>query len=161
MSHIICVVLTISLFFIHFFLCGFTEYGYNSQAQLEYSLINPRWVMPSRYYTKRVLASNSSSTGEVYITMLFLDTSPCIAAYRADNPQNWDPCSTAFPTCSPLATDDDFEGPCNFHQNIIQQSCDDQYAWLLRTLPTVPADDWLVVVGHHPVSNIISYIYKD
>ena len=77
-----------------------------------------------------MLASNENTTASAeapHITFIFLDTSPCIRGYRGDNPANWDPCSTQFPTCSPGATDDDFEGTCNFHANIVEQSCDDQY----------------------------------
>eukprot|EP00606_Chrysophyceae_sp_TOSAG23-5_P001134 GSChrysophyteH2.ASY1.ANO1.423.1 assembled CDS len=111
---------------------GNHEYGYNSQAEIDYAMINDRWIMPSRYYTRRILASDGNTTvtaGAPHITFIFLDTSPCIRGYRQDNPANWDPCSTMFPTCSPGATDDDFEGPCNFHANILEQSCDDQYTW--------------------------------
>ena len=50
------------------------------------------------------------SGADIYVSMIFLDTTPCIAGYRENDPQNWDPCSSMYPTCSPSATDDDFEG---------------------------------------------------
>lgn len=56
--------------------------------------------------------------------------------------------------CSPGATDDDFEGPCDFHQNILTQNCDSQYNWFKTALLGVPADDWLIVVGHHPIDEL-------
>ena len=59
-----------------------------------------------------------------------------------------------MPTCSLSGGDDDFEGKCNFHQNIMKQSCDTQYAWFKRALNNVPANDWLIVVGHHPADEI-------
>ena len=130
---------------------GNHEYGYNSQAELDYSMINAHWVMPSRYYTKRVVVD---AAADVNLSFIFLDTTPCIAGYRANDPANWDPCSSMYPTCSPGATDDDFEGPCNFHANVLEQNCDTQYAWFLQQLTAVPTNDWLVVVGHHPADEI-------
>lgn len=41
---------------------------------------------------------------------------------------------TRYPTCSLDTTDDDFEGPCQFHENIISQDCQSQYDWLQSTL---------------------------
>ena len=38
------------------------------------------WVMDSRYFSKRV----SLGSGH-FISFIFLDTSPCVAAYRADD----------------------------------------------------------------------------
>lgn len=130
---------------------GNHEYGYNVQAEIDYAMINSRWIMDSRYYTKRIEVDTSSST---YISFIFLDTSPCIAGYRQDNAENWDPCSTQYPTCSLKNTNDDFEGPCKFHENIVSQSCSDQFAWFQQQLAAVPKDDWLIVVGHHPVDEI-------
>lgn len=140
-----------------FSILGNHEYGYNVQAELDYAMINDRWVMPARYYTRREKITGTSP--EQYISFIFLDTSPCVLGYRESNPANWDPCSTQYPTCSPGATDDDFEGECNFHANILTQSCDDQYAWFLKELAAVPADDWLVVVGHHPIDEVNVFDY--
>ena len=88
------------------------------------------------------------------MTLIVLDTSPCVADYRATDPNYWDPCSTTYPTCSISNTDDDFEGPCMFHENIISQDCTTQYNWLKDVLTSVPIGDWKVVVGHHPVDEI-------
>lgn len=103
--------------------------------------------MPDRYFTKRLQMDSNH-----YLTMVFLDTSPCVSDYRSTNPANWDPCSTKYPTCSLTdSNNDDFEGPCKFHENIISQSCEAQYHWLQNTLQSIPKNDWLVVVGHHPI----------
>jgi hypothetical protein len=128
---------------------GNHEYGYNVQAQIDYGKINNIWYLPSRYYTKRINLSGSN-----YLTMIVLDTSPCIQDYRNSNQKYWDPCSTTYPTCSLVSTDDDFEGPCQFHENILSQDCSAQATWLTSTLKTVSKEDWLVVVGHHPIDEV-------
>ena len=38
------------------------------------------WVMDSRYFSKRVAVGSGH-----FISFIFLDTSPCVAAYRADD----------------------------------------------------------------------------
>jgi len=130
---------------------GNHEYGYNVQAQIDLANLYPNWVMDDRYYTRRVPVDEASGT---YISFIFLDTSPCISGYRSDNPANWDPCMSYYPTCSLVNTNDDFEGPCMFHENIISQSCDDQYTWLQSALSNIPADDWLIIMGHHPIDEV-------
>lgn len=122
------------------------EYGYNVQAQIDYMKLNANWILPSRYYVQRRQLS-----GDNWMTLLVLDTSPCVSDYRSDDQAGWDPCSTQYPTCSLDDTNDDFEGPCMFHQNILSQSCDTQYNWLQNTLNAINPDDWLIVVGHHPI----------
>jgi hypothetical protein len=128
---------------------GNHEYGYNVDAQVQFSLISNTWNMPSRYYTKRIQMSSQN-----YVTLIVLDTSPCVTDYRSTNQTNWDPCYPKYPTCSPTSTDDDFEGPCMFNQNIIEQDCNAQYNWFKNTLLGVPQNDWLVVIGHHPMEEI-------
>lgn len=125
---------------------GNHEYGYNVSAQIDLANTLPRWIMDDRYYTRRVQASSSQ-----YISFIFLDTSPCVSAYRADNPSGWDPCSSQYPTCSQSSTTDDFEGPCYFHENILTQNCTEQYYWFIDQLKAVPTEDWLIIVGHHPI----------
>jgi hypothetical protein len=57
-----------------------------------------------------------------------------------------------YPTCSQYSSaNDDFEGPCLFHSNILSQDCSTQYNWLESTLKTISTSDWLIVVGHHPI----------
>lgn len=111
--------------------------------------INSKWILPQRYYSERIQLSDSN-----YMTLLFLDTSPCISDYRNDNPKYWDPCSTTYPTCSQKDTDDDFEGTCMFHENILSQDCTAQYTWLQKKIVSIPISDWLVVIGHHPIDEV-------
>jgi len=134
-----------------FSVLGNHGYGWSSESQVEYSQVNPQWVMPSRYYTKRKLVDAATNT---YVTFIMLDTSPCVKMYRETNKKNWDPCGSQMPTCSLSGGDDDFEGPCDFHQNIMKQSCDAQYSWFQQVLNNVPQSDWLIVVGHHPADEV-------
>ena len=133
---------------------GNHEYGYNSQAVIDYSANNSHWIFPDRYYTKRMAVDADSGT---YMSVIFMDTSPCVQSYRLEDPNNWDPCNAQYPTCSHGATDDDFEGPCLFHEHILQQNCTEQYEWLKTALADVPEDDWLVMVGHHPLDEVNVY----
>eukprot|EP01038_Epipyxis_sp_PR26KG_P005650 gene5650-7802_t len=131
---------------------GNHEYGYNVDAQIEYTSMSPTWFLPSRYYYERITIG-----GMYYISLIVIDTSPCVSDYRQNNPDYWDPCSSEYPTCSQQDTDDDFEGECEFHHNIIGQSCIQQYNWfksvLLRQRTDHP-NDWVIVVGHHPIDEL-------
>ena len=81
---------------------GNHEYGYDVEAQCQLSKVLNNWVMDSRYFAKRVAISDNQ-----HISFIFLDTSPCVSAYRGDDESQWDPCGSEFPTCDPIA-----EGPC-------------------------------------------------
>lgn len=119
-------------------------------AQIDYTHLSTTWNMPARYYTKRIQMS-----GDNYLTLIVLDTSPCVSEYRSSDPSNWDPCYPKYPTCAVSGSDtDDFEGPCLFNQHILTQDCNAQYNWFKNTLLGVPQNDWLVVVGHHPMEEI-------
>eukprot|EP01059_Diplonema_ambulator_P012702 TRINITY_DN23133_c0_g1_i1.p1 TRINITY_DN23133_c0_g1~~TRINITY_DN23133_c0_g1_i1.p1 ORF type:complete len:349 (+),score=75.82 TRINITY_DN23133_c0_g1_i1:99-1049(+) len=119
---------------------GNHDYAYSPEAQIQYkSPVNDRWVLPARYYSKRVLLS-----GEQYMTLVFLDTNPCINAYRSENPNGWDPCSPKYDDCP----------GCKFHENVVAQNCSAQYDWLKTTMSGIDRADWVVVVGHHPAWEI-------
>eukprot|EP00943_MAST-04B_sp_MAST-4B-sp1_P005838 g5838.t1 len=120
---------------------GNHDYGFNPTAQTEYkSPNNDRWYLPSLYYTKRIELGNSGT----YVTLIMIDTSPCVADYRATNQAKWDPCGTEYP------------GPpdCIFHENIMKQNCTEQYNWLKEAIQQIPDDDWVIAVGHHPADEI-------
>eukprot|EP01012_Entosiphon_sulcatum_P065816 TRINITY_DN94818_c0_g1_i1.p2 TRINITY_DN94818_c0_g1~~TRINITY_DN94818_c0_g1_i1.p2 ORF type:complete len:323 (-),score=61.20 TRINITY_DN94818_c0_g1_i1:84-1031(-) len=104
---------------------GNHDYGLNPGCQTEYKA-DSRWVMPSRYFTQK----------EGDITFVFLDTNPCIKAYRSTSPSGWDPNTTQF------------------HENIVAQDCQTQVTWLNAELAKVPKSDFLIIVGHHPVYDI-------
>jgi len=114
---------------------GNHDYGVNPECQTQYQSRNAnRWIMPARNYTQRMLLGNG-----IYATWVFIDSSPCIAEYRSDNPAGWDPPADEAPL---------------FHPNIIAQDCTAQYNWLKQTLASVNKSDWLFVVGHHPADEI-------
>ena len=125
---------------------GNHEYGYNVEAQIELSKLSttPQWVIDDRYFTKRLKLASG-----VFVSFVFLDTSPCVSAYRSSNTSGWDPCGSEFPTCAPVD-----EGPCKFHQNILSQDCSTQFSWFKQALAAVPTGDWLIVVGHHPIDEV-------
>ena len=119
---------------------GNHDYGINPEAETQYRSPNQdRWQMPARYFSNRMLLGTNSTGLEQYATFIYLDTNPCISAYRSDDPSGWHP----PPDAAPL-----------FHDNIIEQDCAPQLTWLKTTLGAVDPDDWLVVVGHHPLSEI-------
>ena len=114
---------------------GNHDYGYSPDAQISYKSPNSdRWVMPDRYYTERLQLE-----GDKYMTMVFIDTNPCISAYRSSNPSGWDPCSGKYMDCP----------GCKFHENIIAQNCSAQLTWLEHTMKSIDKNDWVLVIGHH------------
>lgn len=128
---------------------GNHEYGYNPQAQVDMASMYKNWIMDDRYYTKRIKISPGN-----YMSWIFIDTSPCVQEYRSSSKSGWDPCGTEYPTCSITGGSDDFEGPCTFNENILAQDCSEQYDWFKDQLNSVPANDWLFVVGHHPLDEL-------
>lgn len=131
---------------------GNHDYGYNASAQIELSNVIPNWIMDERYYYRK-LASNGFT-----IHTIFLDTNPCDSYFVQSNPKYWDPCGSEFPTCALNGEDDDFEGPCKFHQNILTQNCSAQFVWFQTLIESIQKTkqekDWIIIVGHHPVYEI-------
>lgn len=124
---------------------GNHDYGYNVSAQLDLSQRIYNWVMPKRYYKHKINNVN------IYV----LDTSPCIQDYINDDSTKWDPCSPLFPPCSPYKVYEE----CRFHQNILSQSCDEQFEWFKQDLMENLHDmkiqgEWVVVMGHHMVNQL-------
>ncbi|KAJ9468492.1 Purple acid phosphatase 17 [Diplonema papillatum] len=119
---------------------GNHDYGYNVTAQTLYrSPNNNRWHMPSRYFSYKQKMSATQN-----MTVIVIDTSPCVSAYRSSDPSGWDPCSPKFNDCP----------NCKFHENVVAQDCNTQYVWLVNQLAITPKEDWLVIVGHHPAHEI-------
>lgn len=74
---------------------GNHEYGYSVEAQLQLSAIYPTWILPERYYSNRLQLA-----GEHYLSLVVIDSSPCVSEYRSSDPAGWDPCSTeCVPAC--------------------------------------------------------------
>lgn len=121
---------------------GNHDYGYPGSAEAEMEYVSPRnnrWVMPSRYYYRRLEFPN-----EVNISLIVLDSSPCQRKYRSDDPSGWDPCADAAHSCP----------GCAFHANVVKESCTTQYEWLKGVLPKVPKGDWKIAMAHAPANEI-------
>lgn len=131
---------------------GNHEYGYNVTAELmlrEERDDMENWILPSRYYSRRIPLAKGQ-----FMSLIVLDTSPCVSDYRSTDQNEWDPCSEYYPTCSPGASDDDFEGECLFHDNIMSQNCTEQFVWFNEELSKVDTNDWLFIMGHHPADEL-------
>jgi tartrate-resistant acid phosphatase type 5 len=57
---------------------GNHDYMGNPQAELDYHSINPRWILPQRYYTKVIQLNNGQT-----VRLLFIDTSPFVRKYHS------------------------------------------------------------------------------
>eukprot|EP00928_Gymnodinium_smaydae_P063862 TRINITY_DN47341_c0_g1_i1.p1 TRINITY_DN47341_c0_g1~~TRINITY_DN47341_c0_g1_i1.p1 ORF type:complete len:360 (-),score=59.49 TRINITY_DN47341_c0_g1_i1:335-1414(-) len=124
---------------------GNHDYAYDVQAQLKYkSPVNDRWQIPAPYYTKRILLGGSQ-----YATFVFVDTNPCIASYRGDDPAGWDPCSGQYGECK-----DNPDDTCHFNAHIVAEDCSKQYQWLQSTMDAIDQNDWVIAVGHHEADKI-------
>ena len=117
---------------------GNHDYGYSVEAQVQYksptSKVSNRWHLPSRYYKERI----SMGSGQ-HLSLVFIDTNPCVNKYRSNDPSGWDPCSGKYGDCP----------GCKFHENIIAQNCTAQFEWFTQTMANMDKNDWVVVVGHH------------
>jgi hypothetical protein len=131
---------------IHVLLC-LIDYGINPQAQVDYrSPTNDRWKMPARFYTARFEVGLRSNGKMKHATFIFLDTSPCVSGYRGDDPSEYHPPPSTAP---------------EFHNNIMQQSCTDQYNWLKGVLADLQSThEWVIVVGHHPIHEADVHDFK-
>ena len=122
---------------------GNHDYGYKPGAQVNYVSPNAnRWVMPARYWYKRVQIGTSAQ----YIFFVFLDSSPCQAVYRSSDNTGWDPCGA----------NDTHPGhkECKFHANVLLQKCDKQLAWLKTTVTLIQPGDWKIAVSHAPFDEL-------
>lgn len=122
---------------------GNHDYGYNVSAQIDLTNILTHWYLPKRYYSYTI---ND-------VDIIVLDTSPCVQDYRNNDPSKWDPCGTQYPTCTPYND----PKPCEFHQNILSQSCTKQFEWfsdIVQTRNNTNHTRPLIVIGHHPIFDI-------
>jgi len=134
-----------SLFVPWYGVLGNHDYAYDVTPQLQYkSPNNDRWQIPDRNFTKRVLLGGSN-----YATLVFIDSNPCIASYRASDPNGWDPCSGTYGECK-----DTPDKECHFNEHILAQDCTSQYNWLKTTLDAIDKNDWIIAVGHHEADKI-------
>ncbi len=101
---------------------GNHDYRSNPQAEVDYSKISHRWVMPSRYFSKKMMIDNDSNK---QVLLVFIDTSPFVNKYYSD----------------------EVYGP-----NVSTQDSTAQLIWLSNILNNPsPSIKWKIVIGHHPV----------
>ncbi|ATZ81088.1 protein phosphatase [Bodo saltans virus] len=86
---------------------------------------------------------------ETNISLVVLDSSPCQSPYTSNDPSGWDPCGSVIPGCP----------GCTFHQNVIKQSCQEQYMWFEQIVNHIPSDDWKILMTHAPALDINNYDY--
>ncbi len=60
---------------------GNHDYSGNPEAQIEYSKISRRWVLPSRYYAKKFMIDDDP---QQQVLIVFMDTNPFIRKYYTD-----------------------------------------------------------------------------
>lgn len=102
--------------------------------------------MPARYYTLRFEVGLRANGKMKHATFVFLDTSPCVSDYRGDDPDLYHPPPSKAP---------------EFHNNIMKESCGDQYNWLKGVLADLESThEWVIVVGHHPIHEADVYDFQ-
>ena len=89
------------------------------QAQLDYTKTHPRWRLPARYHAVEYAIDATANA-----LLVFLDTTPFVASYRAESPE--------------------------FMESLKDQNPEVQCAWLRKTLSVSKAACKLVF-GHHPI----------
>lgn len=101
---------------------GNHDYKGNIQAQIDYSSISRRWVMPAPYYSRKIKLDDGS-----LLLLVVMDTNPFIDSYYSGDDER-------------------------FTSTIQKQDTTAQREWLARTLSdTSAAIRWRIVVGHHPL----------
>ncbi|MDO5616540.1 MAG: metallophosphoesterase [Cruoricaptor ignavus] len=101
---------------------GNHDYYGNYEAQIEYSKISRRWVMPSTYFSK----TYKMKDGKSEILFLIIDTNPFVSKYS------------------------NYKGMIS--ENVKKQDTAAQLAWLENQLKNKSENvKWVFVVGHHPL----------
>jgi len=111
---------------------GNHDYMGNVSAQLQYSRKDWRWVLPSRYYSRKITYPKGS------IRFLFMDTNPYISKY-INRPRN-----------KRMAVELKSQ----------RGQADRQYDWLKKKMESNKAD-WLFVAGHHPAVAVDTLMEHD
>ncbi|MFN8438315.1 MAG: tartrate-resistant acid phosphatase type 5 family protein [Cytophagales bacterium] len=100
---------------------GNHDYHGNTQAQIDYTKISRRWVMPSAYYTFTKETDDNSK-----IRFMFIDTNPFVKKYRKKLE----------------------EYPDLAKQDTTKQW---QWIDSVLTTSNTAKEDWKIVIGHHPI----------
>lgn len=101
---------------------GNHDYMGNPDAQVEYTSISRRWIMPARYFNKNIKLRDGSGKS---IRFTFIDTNPLIPEFYT-NPEY---------------------GP-----NVKATDSTVQKTWIKQSISQLQPDEhWNIVVGHHPM----------
>lgn len=101
---------------------GNHDYYGNYEAQIEYSKISRRWVMPSTYFSRTYKLKG----GQGEVLFLVIDTNPFISKYQ------------------------NYKG--NIGDNVRKQDPQAQLEWLNAQLANASSSvRWIFVIGHHPL----------
>ncbi len=101
---------------------GNHDYMGDPDAQVTYSDISRRWVMPSRYYSKEFKLRDGSGKS---IKFAMIDTNPLIPEFYSN---------------------------LEYGPNVSGQDTTAQKAWLVNELSSIQDKvEWKIVVGHHPM----------
>jgi tartrate-resistant acid phosphatase type 5 len=101
---------------------GNHDYMGNVDAQVDYTKVSRRWVMPARYYNKYFRLKDGSGRG---MQFTFIDTNPLIPEFYTN------------PEYGPNVKATDSTAQVNFIKQSITDLKNDK--------------DWNIVVGHHPM----------
>jgi len=108
---------------------GNHDYAGNVSAELLYTG-DPRWVLPSRYYTQEITITSSGDKA----TLLVIDSNPISYNCPSNNPNT---CTGGDPNT------------VQFWTNVLSQNWTPQINWIQSTLAAT-TNDWIIVAGHHP-----------
>ena len=101
---------------------GNHDYKGNPQAEVEYTKIDRRWRMPSRYYAKKMVLNGDPAQQALFV---FIDTSPLLSEYYSSE---------------------------DHADNVRSQDSAAQLRWLDSVLSDPsPSIKWKIVSGHHPL----------
>lgn len=107
---------------------GNHDYGGNVSAEVAYKG-DPRWILPSRYYTFDIAISSTTT-----VTFVVIDSNPISYNCPSNNPQT---CTGGDPNT------------VQFWTNVLSQNWTPQINWIQSTLAAT-SNDWIIAAGHHP-----------
>lgn len=101
---------------------GNHDYKINPQAEIDYSKISSRWILPARYYSKKMAMKGDTAKKILFV---FMDTNPLITKYYAEE---------------------------DYGKQVKTQDSLAQLQWLSSVLDDKDTNIiWKFVVGHHPL----------
>lgn len=101
---------------------GNHDYKTNAQAEIDYSKKSTRWILPARYYSKKIPLKGDTSKKALFV---FIDTNPLVSKYYSEP---------------------------DYAAGVSAQDSAAQIKWLTKVLSENDTSViWKFVVGHHPL----------